>query len=317
MNLQLQAEIAEKWRKRQEEATEKAKAVEKMREREKTEMVVKNVSLKISSKISPKISPKDKISKKGKSKKKKAMRHNTKRRASKRVVDMSTSSDSDDTSSSDFEDLSDTEEEALRVIRLLRQEKKRTKSKKSTSRGRQARRTQNTVVEIGDDLRRAPIKTYERGECSKKSTTPTSPENAGINEPRTLLESGYKGISAGCSREGFMDYSMAVMQEYSAKKVHQLQALCEKQGIKSTKKGDMIMELVKRQTELTYEGCFDTPNKKGKTAVGENPEEERTGATTTGTGRTTVNTRGKTREASTPRVILRSAPARKMDITSD
>ncbi|GBG76450.1 hypothetical protein CBR_g22198 [Chara braunii] len=305
MKLQLQVEIAENWRRQQEEATEKAKAFEKTREREKTEVVVKNVSPKISSKVSPRISPKDKISKKGKWKKKKAMRHNTKRRASKRVVDMSTSSDSNDTNSSDSEDSSDTEEEALQVIRLLRQEKKRTKSKKSASRGRQARRTQDTAVEIGDDLRRAPIKTYERGDCSKKSTTPTSPENAGINEPMTPLESGYKGISAGFSREGFMDYTMAVMQEYSAKKVHQLRALCEKQGIKFTKKGDMIMELVKRQTELAYEGCFDTPNKKEKTVVGENPEEERTGATTTETGRTTMNTRSKTREASTPRVILR------------
>ncbi|GBG74417.1 hypothetical protein CBR_g18829 [Chara braunii] len=213
MKLQLQADIEDKWRRQLEEAANRAR--ENRQEPVKTE--------------SPKITPQSKTITKGK--RKKARRQAKKTNKGKRAVLSSTSSDTSEGSSpTTSESSEDSEEDALWIIQLLRAEKQRAKLKKKQGRGRSAKRT--------------PPSRCKRGECSKRSMAPETREKGEVEEePRTPLPKGYKGKAAGCSREGFVDYTLQVFQEYSAKKVPQLREICEKEGIKTTKKDEMVMEL--------------------------------------------------------------------------
>ncbi|GBG78725.1 hypothetical protein CBR_g27950 [Chara braunii] len=141
----------------------------------------------------------------------------------------------------------DSEEETLRIIRLLRTKKQRSKAKKARGRKRTVKKT--------------PPSEYSRGECSRRPETTATRVKTVTEEPRTPLTGGYKGIAAGCSQGGFVDYTLQVLQQFSAKKVPQLREICEKEGIRSTRKDEMIMELVKRQTKRAYGDFFDTPQK--------------------------------------------------------
>ncbi|GBG64732.1 hypothetical protein CBR_g46278 [Chara braunii] len=211
MRLQLQAEITDKWKKQQEQAMEKAKVASQAEDKA----------------TSPKISPKSKAVTKAKEKTK---RSSKKKKMKTRVMKSSSSLSHTEESTSTTEDSSDTEEEALRLVRLLREEKRKTKIKK-----RQIRKKTSKKNSTG---------TYERGECSKKSDTPTPPTKNGGLEPETPLSKGCKGISASCSQEGLVDYTLSVMKQYSGKKVSQLKEICEKHGIKPARKEDMVMKLV-------------------------------------------------------------------------
>ncbi|GBG65225.1 hypothetical protein CBR_g50016 [Chara braunii] len=235
MKKQLQADIEEKWRRQQEEAANRA--------REERQETVKEAG--------PKISPQRKVITKDKAKRK-SRRQTKKGNRGKTEARSSSSSDtSENNSTSASESSEDSEEEARRISRILRTEKQKWKPKRVQGRGRSAKRT--------------PPSVYEKGECSRRSETPTT-KGVAIAEPRTPLTGEYKGISAGCSREGFVDYTLKVLQQYSAKKVPELREMCERAGIKSARKDDMVMGFVKRQTERAYEGFFDAPaeNDKGK-----------------------------------------------------
>ncbi|GBG62859.1 hypothetical protein CBR_g34230 [Chara braunii] len=282
MRLQLQAKIADKWKKQQEQAMEKAKVTSQAEDKA----------------TSPKISPKSKAVTKAKEKTK---RSSKKKKMKTRVVESSSSLSDTEESTSTTEDSSDTEEEALRLVRLLREEKRKTKMKK-----RQIRKKTSKKNSTG---------TYERGECSKKSDTPTPPtKNRGL-EPETPLTKGYKGISASCSQEGLVDYTLSVMKQYSGKKVSQLKEICEKHGIKPARKEDMVMELVKRQTELAYDGFFSTPLMKKTRSLKIDEDMEQADKTPTEPVKTTVTTRGKAKIKGTPRVTLRSAPPEEQEQT--
>ncbi|GBG73593.1 hypothetical protein CBR_g16935 [Chara braunii] len=216
MKLQLQSDIDDTWRRQQEEMANK------VRESYLKTKTVKNGS--------PKVSPRSRTIFRAKSKRPVRRRH-AKKRSSKQSTDSSTSSDSEISDSASSDSSEDSEEDLLRMVRLLREEKRRVKSKRKKARGR--------------PVRKAPARTCEKRECSKKSTSTLT----GEDEPRTPLTGGYKGIVAGCSEEGFLDYTLQVMQASSAKKVHHLQEICDKEGIKAVEKDEMIMELVRRQTE--------------------------------------------------------------------
>ncbi|GBG93375.1 hypothetical protein CBR_g67396 [Chara braunii] len=281
IRMQLQAEIAEKWRRQQEEAAEKARET-------KTEMKC----------TSPKISLASKTAMKTKERKKKMKKPTKKKKGKKRIL-VSSSESGEESSESTSEVSSDTKEEALRLVKVLRERKQKVKSRRRQTKKKGSRRT--------------PTRTYGKGEMSKKSTTPISPTRTGGLESRTPLSAGYKGISAGCSQEGFVDYTFAVMKQYSTKNVPNLKEICDKYGIKATRKDEMVMELVKRQTKVAYDGFFTTPvgKKTMLLKIGQDGDED--GKTPIEVVKTTITTRGKTRQGDTPRVTLRSAPTQEAD----
>ncbi|GBG80931.1 hypothetical protein CBR_g31487 [Chara braunii] len=205
IRMQLQAEIAEKWRRQQEEVAEKTRG---------TKMEVKCTS--------PNISPDSKTAMKTKERKKKAKKSTRKQKGKKRILASSSSSSEsgEESSESTSEDSSDTKGEALRLVKLLREKKQKAKSSCKQTKKK--------------DTRRTPMRTYEKGESSKRATMPGSPTRTGGLESRTPLSVGYKGVSAGCSQEGFVDYTFAVLKQYSTKKVPDLREMCDKYGIKVT-----------------------------------------------------------------------------------
>ncbi|GBG93232.1 hypothetical protein CBR_g61207 [Chara braunii] len=248
---------------------------------------------------SRKISPRSKTITKAKGKKR-AKGYSKKTKKSTKKVESSTSSESETEDSSTTSDSSDTDEETHRLLTLLEESKLKAKMKKAKA---------------GTNMKRTLNGSYEKGECSKRSRTLTSPP-CNLEEPRTLLTNGYKGIAAGCSKEGLVDYTLAVMKQYSAKKVSQLREICEKHDIKSTKKGEMVMELVKRQTNLAYEGLFASSGLK-KTTVLDNHEKEDYSKSPPETARLTMKTRRMTRSSETPRVVLKTDPANEDDREED
>ncbi|GBG74097.1 hypothetical protein CBR_g17808 [Chara braunii] len=161
MKLQLQADIEDKWRRQQEEMAKKD------RERNLQTETVKNGS--------PKVSLRTRTISKAKSKRPVRRRH-AKKRSSKQSTDSSTSSDSEISDSASSDSSEDSEEELLRMVRLLREEKRRVKSKRKQARGR--------------PVRKAPARTCEKGECSKKSTSTLTQRLDAEDEPRTPLTRG-------------------------------------------------------------------------------------------------------------------------------
>ncbi|GBG64505.1 hypothetical protein CBR_g45201 [Chara braunii] len=111
-------------------------------------------------------------------------------------------------------------------------------------------------------------------------------------------------------KEEEADRSRSVINlvDQSAQKVSQLRELCTKHGIKSAKKNEMIMELVKKQTDLAYEGFF-TPLTKKTTSLRIGQETEMDTKTTPRVAKSTITTRGKAELTEAPKTILRSAPA--------
>ncbi|GBG71121.1 hypothetical protein CBR_g8421 [Chara braunii] len=77
------------------------------------------------------------------------------------------------------------------------------------------------------------------------------------NEPRTPMENGYKGLAAKCSREGIIDYCLSTQKILASKKAQMLRKLCQKKGIKYTKKTEMVDALAREQVKLAYEGFED------------------------------------------------------------
>ncbi|GBG64712.1 hypothetical protein CBR_g46255 [Chara braunii] len=282
MRLQLQAEIAEKWRKQQEEAAEKIKAV--------NATVVEGKGPK--SPKSPKTLPKSKSIRRSKEK-----RNDTKTRRRKmevrRLVVTSSSSETDEDSSMDSDGSTDSDRGALKIIKKLREAKKKNKGKKSKA---------NTVRTNKKD----PPRTWEKGECSKRSYTPVSTLGDDA-EPKTPLTKGYKGIAAGCSQEAMVDYTLSVMKQLSSKKVSELKEMCEKHSIKPAKKDEMVRGLVRKQTEVAYDGFFTTLLAKKTTSMRIGEEKPRTQRTPEEVVKSRIITRGKAKMTETPRVVLRSA----------
>ncbi|GBG84771.1 hypothetical protein CBR_g39148 [Chara braunii] len=181
MKMQLQADIEEKWRRQQEEAANRA--------REERQEVGKE--------ISPGISPQSKAITNGKAKRKTRRQTKKKNRGKTEARSSSSSDTSKNCRTSASESSEDSEEEARRIVHILRAEKQKQKPRKTQGRVRPAKRT--------------PPSVYEKGECSRRSETPTAKGETVTEEPRTPLTGGRKGVSAGCSREGFVDYTLKVL----------------------------------------------------------------------------------------------------------
>ncbi|GBG80806.1 hypothetical protein CBR_g31362 [Chara braunii] len=120
---------------------------------------------------------------------------------------------------------------------------------------------------------------FERGECSNHGTV--VPEKAQgeqrLNEedrdereeePRTPLTGGYKVLSAGCSQKGLIEYCISAHKIYSGKSAPDLKKLCDKKGIRYTRKPEVVELLTRQQVELAYEGIDEkeegSAGKKGK-----------------------------------------------------
>ncbi|GBG90161.1 hypothetical protein CBR_g50255 [Chara braunii] len=108
---------------------------------------------------------------------------------------------------------------------------------------------------------------FEHGECSKHRTAGpdrTQGEQRQNEEDRdereeelkTPLTGGYKGLSAGCSQKGLIEYCISAHKIYSGKSAPDLRKLCDKKGIRYTRKPEVVELLTRQQVELAYEG-FD------------------------------------------------------------
>ncbi|GBG78605.1 hypothetical protein CBR_g27831 [Chara braunii] len=110
-----------------------------------------------------------------------------------------------------------------------------------------------------------PVRIYERGESSKARKEPQAEEEECLGtraadgaEPRTPLTGGYKGLAAGCSQKGLIEYCILAHKIFSAKKADTLRKICEQKGIKYTKKPEIVEILARHQVQLAYNGFDET-----------------------------------------------------------
>ncbi|GBG87986.1 hypothetical protein CBR_g46357 [Chara braunii] len=131
---------------------------------------------------------------------------------------------------------------------------------------------------------------FEHGECSKHGTAGAENAQGGrkLNEddrderdeePKTPLTGGYKGISAGCSQKGLIGYCMSAHKIYSGKSAPDLRKLCDKKGIRFTKKPEVVELLTRQQVELAYKGFNEkdeegSADKRGKGRAPTTPKTE-------------------------------------------
>ncbi|GBG77945.1 hypothetical protein CBR_g25876 [Chara braunii] len=212
----------------------------------------------------------------------------------------------DSTKDDSSEDESTTDSDVSRNRKTPRGKKKKPFNKhrkKGAVKGRGA---------VGD----TPLRTFERGECSKPGKTDPgdsgrlhSTENgrnhaAGDEvrgEPKTPLNGHYKGLAAECSQKGLIDYCIAAHKTFSAKKADMLRRICEQKGVKYTTKPEVVEILARRQVQLAYEGFEETP--------GVSKGDEKTKAS--GSPRKAFTMEREASGLPTPRrvpVLIRSAP---------
>ncbi|GBG83750.1 hypothetical protein CBR_g37551 [Chara braunii] len=103
-------------------------------------------------------------------------------------------------------------------------------------------------------------------------------------EPVTPLMGGHKGLTAGCSQKGLIEYCISAHKIYSAKKADVLKKLCEKKGIKYTKKPEAVELLARYQMKLAYdsfeeERCMENKRAGDKTKASGSPRKEFTKTT--------------------------------------
>ncbi|GBG89779.1 hypothetical protein CBR_g49630 [Chara braunii] len=110
-----------------------------------------------------------------------------------------------------------------------------------------------------------PVRIYEKGECSKARREPqgdevedTGTRSADGPEPKTPLTGGFKGLAAGCSQKGLIEYCISAHKIYSAKKADALRKICEQKGIKYTKKPEIVEILARHQVQLAYDDFDET-----------------------------------------------------------
>ncbi|GBG86985.1 hypothetical protein CBR_g44440 [Chara braunii] len=245
MRLLLEASIAEKWREQRRVVEEQAEKITSRQDSKK--LRPKQVTSK---RTSPKISKKTKIVKK---KKKTAKKYSKTKRISESESGTTSDISLSEYSASD-ESSEDTEDETKLRLRRRRETKRKKKKRKNT----------------GDGTRRfGSASTYERGECSKRPCTPT------MATPKTKspMTDGFKGIAAGCSQQGLMEYTMSVMKELSKKRVAELKRLCDKQGIRTVI--DVVFQLLRhfenaewKQVRVAVRGKLCTLSKTNRTKLG-------------------------------------------------
>ncbi|GBG60985.1 hypothetical protein CBR_g18581 [Chara braunii] len=84
------------------------------------------------------------------------------------------------------------------------------------------------------------------------------------DEPKTPMENGYKGLAAKCSREGIIDNCLSTQKILSAKKASMLRKVCQRKGIRYTRKPEIIDVLAREQVKLAYEGFAEAETEPGE-----------------------------------------------------
>ncbi|GBG63229.1 hypothetical protein CBR_g37315 [Chara braunii] len=234
--LQLRVELLEEWRRNNQEA-EKASGSLKKSPKEKRGMVQKT----------------SKSRRRGRAKKKRTDKSS----------DETDTEDPTEEDSSDIATIMDSEDSP--VMRTPRGKKK-----KAYSRSRYKKNTADTANKAAENTL---LRTFERGECSRLGRTDPGDtgrhhatnngefqmaEEEGRGEPKTPLTGGYKGIAAGCSQKGLIDYCISAHKIYSAKKADVLRRICDQKGIKYTTKPEAVEILARHQVQLAYDGFEET-----------------------------------------------------------
>ncbi|GBG82439.1 hypothetical protein CBR_g34816 [Chara braunii] len=236
--LQLRAELLEEWRKNQAEAS---------RAGEKTKGSTK----------------KKKTTSWGRGKRRRGKRRTRRDTTSDETKSGSTSKESEATTTT-----SDSDSEGQRA-----RTKPRGRRKAASTKGKGRRSTK----EKGKDVYgHTPPRVYEKGECSRpRKTGPAGatgnaePQGEEKAEPVIPLTGGYKGLAAGCSQKGLIDYCISAHKIYSAKKADALRKICERKGIRYTKKPEVVKILARQQVQLPYDGFEEVQEtwEKGKSST--------------------------------------------------
>ncbi|GBG80908.1 hypothetical protein CBR_g31464 [Chara braunii] len=250
-----------------------------------------------------------------------------------RVILSSTEPEEETSDTSDSE-TTDSDEKFRKVIEMLKMKRKRKKARKEMKgkgkRKREATPTRNgTTAERGecskpnqrnkcnfencDDVLRnandigADFQEERTNRAEYHSPIPSVgvrfgvPSNHGETDgekPKTPMEKGYKGLAAKCSREGIIDYCLSTQKILSSKKAFLLRKICQKKGIRYTKKPEIIDVLAREQVMLAYEG-FEEPEDGG--------DDSEQATVRLGEDVLTQDRKGKTRET---RSSVKSAPTR-------
>ncbi|GBG81258.1 hypothetical protein CBR_g31930 [Chara braunii] len=266
MRLQLESGIEEKWRK-QNKRVEEEVAVAKAKAEEAKQKA------------------KEARSKAEEARRRNTVRINTPGRSMKkrgRSPSLTSSSESEDDTSEDSKtDTTDSEEQLRRAIRRIKKKKKARKERRK-ARGKKPVTTEkkNTTTERGESSRARQKSrcNYEEGNDALRNANDIgagfeedrnvrdfcrSPTGRGLNfeggrteaeEPKTPMENGYKGLAVKCSREGIIDYCLSTQKILSLKKAFLLRNMCQKKGIRYTKKPEIIDMLAREQVMQAYKG---------------------------------------------------------------
>ncbi|GBG86700.1 hypothetical protein CBR_g41763 [Chara braunii] len=209
-------------------------------------------------------------------------RRNRKGKKTKRRGGESSGDTDTDSSSSTESVTSDTTLSRDSEMKITKGRPRGRNSKKRRARDKGKNNTGKNGTTNGTTL----VRTHERGECSRPRLTETikvmnAQEARGDDEtePRTPLTGGYKGLSAGCSQKGLIEYCISAHKIYSAKKADSLRKICEKKGLKYTKKPEVVEMLARHQVELAYDGFEEVQEKtptdaKAKTKASGSPRRE-------------------------------------------
>ncbi|GBG80927.1 hypothetical protein CBR_g31483 [Chara braunii] len=180
----------------------------------------------------------------------------------------------DDTTDSSTTTTSESNDQEARQRSRTRRKKKRTTRRSKRSKGKGRVKENNT-----------PSRVYEKGECSGQQRNPRrinehmhmKDDTETEAEPRTPLTGGFKGLAAGCSQKGLIEYCISAHKIYSSKKADVLKKLCDQKGIKYTKKPEAVELLARHQVELAYDGYEEdrqTTKEMTKTKASGSPRKE-------------------------------------------
>ncbi|GBG90178.1 hypothetical protein CBR_g50272 [Chara braunii] len=210
----------------------------------------------------------EKSEKSAKKTRKKKKRHLTehggpkRRRARRKRRTSDSSEDSESSCSTDDENTSEDTSSGSETSGKITRNKERVK--RGTANKRTKAKMKNSKDKGKIEEMRTPIRTYEKGESFRVRKQPQVMEeemrggkSLDEEEPKTPLTGGFKGLAAGCSQKGLIEYCISGHKIFSAKKADALRKICEQGGIKYTKKPEIVEILARHQVQLAYDGFDD------------------------------------------------------------
>ncbi|GBG60366.1 hypothetical protein CBR_g4324 [Chara braunii] len=168
----------------------------------------------------------------------------------KKVLESSSEeSESENTSNEEVSDSStsdsDTQGTRARVKARGKRTVKRSRRKAKPKKDKDKRPSERTP----------PSRVYKRGKSSKQLPVRQEDEPGIDGEPQTPLTGNFKGLSAGCSQTGLIDYCISAHKIYSSKKADVLRKLCEQKGLKFGL--DMYVVIPLRHANSTDDYAFE------------------------------------------------------------